>query len=454
LRFLSILIPGRFKSWFFWSVAAISLLGVALVCILPYRWYGDFLYIYASILLVQIGFVLWTLIRALRPDNPVVIWAVIGAFVIISANMVELAHFVFLTNLPSLVPFATLFMLICLALSLGLHLGRTQVAHEKLGQQYSGIKHSLERFFPKEFLSLLKRDSLADLELGQAISAEMAVLFADIRSFTSKTQNMEPENIFRLVNSFLGLMGPIIRKNGGFVDKYLGDGIMAIFPTGGAAAVSAAIEMHAAIPGINAIHRVDELPELDIGIGIHQGPLLLGTIGEAERMDSTVISSVVNLTSRLESLTRDYRTPIIVSPEIIMSLPPEIKVDYRFLGHEQIRGFDTPQPIFEIFTPDPINIREQKIRSKAELEDALIHFSKSEFREAAQILLKLRRHYPDDPAPATYLKRIRDIQEKRLVYRINRQRSEMATKAKPKVIPIEAENLFTIETLAEAETLN
>lgn len=421
LNFLDTLLPGRFPRWLRWTVAGVSGAGAALVLATPYAWFGQAFYAFAPIVLAEIAVSLWAMVRSVRRDNPVAIAAIVGATVMILANVVEMVHYLTMSPMPNLVPPATLFMLFCLALALGLHLARTQVDHESLNRQYSGIKNSLERFIPPEFLSLMHRESLAELELGMAVSAEMAVLFADVRSFSSLTQDMRPEDIFRMVNSFLGLMGPIIRKHGGFVDKYLGDGIMAVFPSGGASAVQAALRMHASIPGLNAIHRVDELPELSIGVGIHQGALLLGTIGEEARMESTVISSVVNLASRLESLTREYKTPIIVSPNVIMSLPEGSGIEYRFLGHEQIRGFDTPQPIFEIFNPDPINIREQKNSSKADFEDALIHFSKNEFTEAAKILIDLRKRYPDDPAPATYLKRVREIQEKRLIYHI-RQR--------------------------------
>jgi len=162
-----------------------------------------------------------------------------------------------------------------------------------------------------------------------------------------------------------------------------------------------------------------------------------------------VISSVVNLASRLEGLTRDYRSPIIVSPAIIMSLPPDSPIAHRFLGYEQIRGFDHPLPIFEIFTPDLEGIRDQKEKSKADFEDALIHFGKGEFKEAAQLLLSLRKRFPDDPAPATYLDRIRNINEKRLIYRINRHRIEKSLTAKPSDSAEPPDNLFTQETLVE-----
>lgn len=453
MSFLDVIMPRHFPRRFKLFVELTSLAGILVVTILPYRWYGNLLYPFAPIILFEVAVALWFMIKSLRRDNPVVICATIGIIVIIVANILDLTHFVFLIELPNIVPLASMIMLLLLAMALGLHLARTKTAHETLNRQFSGIKHSLERFFPTEFLSLLKRESLADLELGHAVSMEMAVLFVDIRSFSTITQDMKPEDIFGMINSFLGSMGPIIRQHGGFVDKYLGDGIMAIFPAGGAAAVDAGIAMHAAIPGLNAIHRLENIPELSIGVGIHQGPLLLGTIGEAERMASTVISSVVNLASRLEALTRDYRSPIIVSPAIIMSLPPDSYVEYRFLGHEHIRGFDHPLPIFEIYNPDPVDIRLQKAQTKAEFEDSLIHFGKGEFREAAKVLLAMRKRCPGDPAPATYLDRIRVIQEKRIIYRFTRNRLKKSNPSISTEPDTDQQhiNLFTAESLLEIE---
>jgi len=186
--------------------------------------------------------------------------------------------------------------------------------------QLRAINASATRFVPAEFLKLLGKSNLTDLRLGDWQRIRLAVLFADIRGFTALSETMTPEENFRFINSYLSRMGPVIRRHRGFIDKYIGDGIMALFPRSAQNALDAAIAMQKEMQVYNR-HRANcGYAPVRIGIGIHFGDTIIGTIGENERIEVTVISDTVNVASRLESLSKRYGAGILVSGDVLAQL--------------------------------------------------------------------------------------------------------------------------------------
>ena len=175
------------------------------------------------------------------------------------------------------------------------------------------LANSYARFVPKQFLTNLGKTSILDVKLGDQISKEMTVMFSDIRSFTDLSEKMTPEENFNFINSYLSRMSPIIQNHHGYIDKFMGDGIMALFDGMPDNALNAAIAMQKHIVVYN-LHRDSQGYEpIRIGIGMHTGRLMLGAIGGIERMEGTVISDSVNLGSRIEGLTKIYGIKIAIS---------------------------------------------------------------------------------------------------------------------------------------------
>ncbi|HSF75168.1 MAG TPA: adenylate/guanylate cyclase domain-containing protein, partial [Microcoleus sp.] len=177
------------------------------------------------------------------------------------------------------------------------------------------LNKAYERFVPNQFLHFLNKSSIIDVELGDQVQLEMSVLFSDLRDFTTLSESMTPEDNFRFINSYLSRMEPVINENNGFIDKYIGDAIMALFSGEADHAVKAGIAMLHRLVEYNQQRANFGYEPIQIGIGINTGTLMLGTVGGQNRMDGTVISDAVNLASRVESLTKNYGVSLLITQE-------------------------------------------------------------------------------------------------------------------------------------------
>ncbi|HUX40312.1 MAG TPA: adenylate/guanylate cyclase domain-containing protein [Rectinemataceae bacterium] len=330
-------------------VAGAGLYSVA-VLIFPARVYSRLLFAlegYAAILgLVAI----LILVRALRGKAPGS-GLFLAGFLPLFATMI---HDILKTNLflptPYLAPAGLLAFIIFQSLTLMRKITEALSVSQEHGRYMQEMNVALERFIPREILSFLGKDSIMEIKLGDHSERSMTVLFADIRDFTTLSERLTPDENFRFINSYLERMGPLIRRHGGFVDKYIGDGIMALFPDDPSDAIDAALEIRAALLIYNVDRAKFGYAPIRVGIGLHWGPLMLGTIGENRRMDSTVISDTVNTASRLEGLTKKYARDILVSGETVEAAEKAGKGGHSFelLGEELVKGRSKPVAVHAI----------------------------------------------------------------------------------------------------------
>ena len=221
------------------------------------------------------------------------------------------------------------------------------------------LKDTYFKFVPIQFMQLMNKKSITDIHLGDAVCTDITVLFFDIRAFSKKSEMMTTSENFSFVNAITETAGPIIRKHNGFVDKYIGDAVMALF-TDAKSAVDAGIELYQSIVlDSGALKFGGE--EIRIGIGIHSGMSMLGIIGEQERLSSTVISDTVNLASRLESLTKQYATGMIISKNTLDRLSDAEEYHLRFLGMVQVAGVNEIKALYEVL--DCLDEKERKART-------------------------------------------------------------------------------------------
>jgi two-component system sensor histidine kinase ChiS len=267
------------------------------------------------------------------------------------------------------------------------------------------INVAYSRFVPRQFLTFLAKDSILDVTLGDGAQQVMTVLFADIRSFTTLSEQMTPRQSFDFINSYLRAVGPTMRDHGGFIDKYIGDAIMALFPRGPEDAVRALCAMRSKVKALNEeLQRQGSRP-IHIGIGVHTGPLMLGVIGEEQRLEGTVIGDAVNLASRLESLTKQYGVTALVSGSTLSQLSSRDAFAHRYLGKVRVKGKQNSIDVFEVFEGDPEELRARKARTKGQLEEAIRRYHIKDFTSAAELLDGLSQISPDDRVVELYRQR-------------------------------------------------
>jgi len=269
----------------------------------------------------------------------------------------------------------------------------------------SKINESYYRFVPKQFLDFLGKESLVDIHLGDQVQKEMTVLFNDIRSFTELSERMTPKENFDYINHYLGYMEPVIRANHGFVDKYIGDSIMALFSERAEDAINAAIEMRINLVEFNQVMGQFGYEPIDFGIGIHTGNLMLGIVGGEARMQSTVISDAVNLASRLEGLTKIYRTSIIISQDTLIKIDNPDLYNYRFLDIVKVKGKKEKVYIFEILDGEPDHIKKLKIETKTIFGQALQIFKDNDYQKALDLFTQIFEINSFDTVAELYIQR-------------------------------------------------
>ena len=268
------------------------------------------------------------------------------------------------------------------------------------------LTEAYQRFVPEQLLESLEKKSILDVELGNQVQKEMTVLFSDIRSFTNISEQLDPAANFKFVNDYLAAVVPSIRKYNGYVDKYIGDAIMALFTKKSSDAVYSAIDMLSKLDALNKERIKQGLPNISIGIGINTGSVMLGTLGVPDRMEGSVISDTVNLSARLEELTKFYKVPLIISSETESNLSSSIQ--RREIDIIEVKGKKNKVRIFEVFQWEQKRTRDKKIELSSVFSEALELYRNNDLKTCRKILKKYEKELSDDPILQLYLNRCKD----------------------------------------------
>jgi PAS domain S-box-containing protein len=267
------------------------------------------------------------------------------------------------------------------------------------------LNKAYERFVPNQFLQFLEKSSIIDVELGDQVQLEMSVLFSDIRDFTTLSESMTPEDNFRFINSYLSRMEPVINQNNGFIDKYIGDAIMALFSGEADNAVKAGIAMLQGLVEYNQNRANFGCAPIQIGIGINTGTLMLGTVGGQNRMDGTVISDAVNLASRVESLTKNYGVSLLITQETYSRLENPSQYAIRTLDTVKVKGKSEAVTVYEVFDADGPEIKAGKLATLELFAEARAIYWEEKFAEAARLFSECWRHNQGDRVAKIYWER-------------------------------------------------
>ncbi len=265
------------------------------------------------------------------------------------------------------------------------------------------INKAMGKFVPGPFLRAIGRDSITEVKLGDLSDQEVTVLFSDIRGFTSISEDLTPKDNFKLINAYNRRMGPIIRANGGFINQYFGDGIMAIFPKSSDGALLASIKMQRKLEEYNAEReKVNRIP-IQVGMGIHTGPLVMGVTGDGERLNTTVIADTVNITSRIENLTKHYGVSVLISEDCKEALSNPDKFTFRYLGQVKVKGKQNPNRIFECVDGEQDETMALKMKSLEKFNQGVKYFYDQEFPKACVAFQETLKINPDDATAKLFL---------------------------------------------------
>ncbi len=272
---------------------------------------------------------------------------------------------------------------------------------QDLNTEMSLINKSLIRFVPDGLVGLLHKNSITDVKLGDNAELKMPILSIDIRSFTHTCEKLAPNEVFNLLNKYFALVAPIVRRYNGIITKYLGDGFFALFPDGADSALLCGMKIQKVI----AENKIapPNLPPLRIGIGIDFGELLLGTIGNVQRMDSIIISNSYHIANMLQESTKRYISSIIISDRVFAALKDPNRHYIRpiqlvkTISNEEIF-------LFEVYDCDDAPVRELKHRSQGYIERGVQAVFNRNLRDADTYFNKALHIFPQDHVAAYYKK--------------------------------------------------
>jgi class 3 adenylate cyclase/CHASE2 domain-containing sensor protein len=228
---------------------------------------------------------------------------------------------------------------------------------------YRGVTQELERrrirlIFGRYVSDHIVEQIIADPDLAGlgGIERTVAVLFNDIRDYSTITEHLSPQQIVEFLNIYLTAASEEVQSHGGFVDKYLGDGMMAFFGAPVPTKDPAGDAIQAALAMIHALHKqvhpqVEAMgvPRFKVGIGIHLGPAVMGNIGSERRHDYTLIGDAVNVASRVEAETKQCGWAVLVTRDAMVAC--QRKFDFELVGSRQVKGRKQPVEVYRVVDP-------------------------------------------------------------------------------------------------------
>lgn len=278
-------------------------------------------------------------------------------------------------------------------------------------------RRTLERYVSKNLVKeiLENPDSYYHSLLGVRVPATM--LFSDLVGFTTLSEKADPEALVKQLNEYLTEMTSVVFKNGGTLDKFIGDAIMCVWGNvktlgvqeDAKCATRTALGMRRELQKLNDGWRAEGRLGLGMGVGINQGEVIVGNIGSQERMDPTVIGDAVNLASRLEGLTRIYGVDILIGASAADFVRDEFHL--KSVARAQVKGKSEPVDIFTLIGSRNEDVDPELLKWLESYEEGILKFREREFKEAKILFSRFLEFYPDDFLAKMYLERALEYEQ-------------------------------------------
>jgi class 3 adenylate cyclase len=267
------------------------------------------------------------------------------------------------------------------------------------------LTRAYSRFTPRSFLDILDRESILDVQLGDNRHGDMTVMFLDIRDYTKLSEQLSTSDNFRFLNGFFRRMTVHVARHQGVVATFTGDGFSAFFPRDPRDAYEAAVQLQAAVRAYNAERQLKGRSAIAVGVGLHTGPLMLGVIGDQDRLEASLISDTVNTASRMEGLTKEFRVGIVASESTVSALPEPARLQARRVGNVRVKGKSLPTRVYDCFAGDAPEVAVLKRATLADFAAGLTAWQAADFAGALQAFERVVAHNPADGTAQRYLSR-------------------------------------------------
>ena len=272
-------------------------------------------------------------------------------------------------------------------------------------------RRTLERYVSKNLVKEILENPDSYYSTLRGVRVPVTMLFSDLVGFTTLSEKADPEALVAQLNEYLTRMTSVVFSNGGTLDKFIGDAIMAVWGNVRSFGVAqdakncarAALAMRWELRQLNEKWRDEGRMGLGMGIGINQGEVIVGNIGSQERMDPTVIGDSVNLASRLEGLTRIYGVDILVGATAAELVRDEFHL--RSVARVQVKGKTKPVDAFTFIGARNEDVDPQLLKWIEVYEEALEKFRARDFTQAKILFSRFLEFYPDDLLGQMYLTR-------------------------------------------------
>lgn len=259
------------------------------------------------------------------------------------------------------------------------------------------MSESYHRFVPQEIFTLLNKEKVEEIQLGNNIQLNMTILCAGINHFYELSEKLGHEESFDMINQHLKVVGPIIRKHGGVIDRYLDIGVVAMFPEKTDDALKAAIDIQKTIQNLK---KTTDDGYQDINIAIHKGDVLVGIIGEAKRLQSNMVSDIVNMCLLLQEKASLLASRILVSKEAYTCL--EGRYNDRKLGAIKPMGRESSIEVIDVFEGDEKSIFFLKQQSSELFSHAVEEFKNGDYEKARSNFVRVLEKNINDSVARLY----------------------------------------------------
>jgi adenylate cyclase len=278
-------------------------------------------------------------------------------------------------------------------------------------------RRTLERYVSKNLVKEVLENPDSYYSTLRGARVPVAILFSDLVGFTTLSEKADPEALVAQLNEYLTQMTSVVFSNGGTLDKFIGDAIMAVWGNVRSLGMAqdakncarAALGMRRELRELNQKWRDQGRMGLGMGVGINQGEVIVGNIGSQERMDPTVIGDSVNLASRLEGLTRIYGVDILVGAGAAELVRDEFHL--RSVARVQVKGKSKPVDVFTLIGPRNEEIDPQLLKWLESYEEGLDKFRIRDFIQAKILFSRFLEFYPEDLLAKMYLDRALEYEQ-------------------------------------------